>query len=228
MRVAIIDDDLWIRTGRRTALSQFPDIEVVAAVEPDTAMSLDWNEVDVAVVDAHDPSQPWDRYPGVRVVEAIRKTRKSSETTIIVISGRLLEPMLRLRMAEAGADYFYAHIDVPTPESLARIIQHPSPSSLASPPDDRLLAEIGLRSWSRPNEALRWLEVSGNERFFRGTGTQKTAGGSRRVLDRVRDQVSRVAHLDPALGDPEKRPGDVSWRDVVKFVHRAIGRDGGF
>lgn len=225
IRVIIVDDDTWIRIGRTQGLAEFDDIEIVASLPHDEAMDCSWEDIDVAVIDAHDSRQEWDRYPGVRVVEAVRRTRPPTATTVIVTSGRMFDPMLRLRMAEAGADYFYSHLDAHDPTSLADLIRRPDGSHAATVDDREALAEMGLRTWSRPNEALRWLERSGAAGYFTGSGTQKSAGVSRRALGKARDEVARLARIDPSLGDPERRPGDVTWRDVVKFVNRALGRD---
>lgn len=221
----IVDDDVWIRTGRQSGLARFTDLEVVASMDPAQAAGFDWKDIDVALVDAHDSRQPWDRYPGVGVVEAIRRSRTPEQTTVIVISGRMFDPMLRLRMAEAGADFFYAHLDVPDPDRLAEVIRNPDPAHRSGPGDDASVAPLGLRSWSRPNQALGWLKETGADRFFTDAGTQKTARASRRTLTAVRDQVARLARFDPSLASTGSRPGQPSWRDVAKFVNRALGRD---
>lgn len=225
-RVAIVDDEYWIRVGRQAGLSSFEDFDVVAVVDHNGALDVDWSGVDIAIVDAHDPLRKWDRYPGVGVVETIRRSRSPDETTIIITSGRMFDPLLRLRMAEAGADFFYSHLDAPDPASLADLLRHQDGAHSAAFGDGRELGALGLRTWSRPNEALHWIEDSGANRFFTDQGTQKSAPASRRVLSRARDEVARLARLDPSLGDPERRPGDVTWRDVVRFVNRALGRDG--
>ena len=225
LRVVIVDDDTWIRMGRVQGLAAFEDIDIVASLDHDAALEFAWDDIDVALVDAHDSRQAWDRYPGVAVVEQLRRTRSPERTTVIVTSGRMFDPMLRLRMAEAGADYFYSHLDAPDPEALADLIRHPDGHHAADPGDSQELSQMGLRAWSRPNDALRWIEESGSAGYFTGPGTQKAAGASRRALSKVRDEVAHLARLDPSLGDPERRPGDVTWRDVVRFVNRALGRD---
>ena len=114
VRVAIVDDDLWIRSGRSEALAKVESLEVVATLDHGAALADPdlWSSVDVAVVDAWDRNAGFDRFPGVTVVEAIRRVRSRTETVIVVISGHVLNDMPRLRMAEAGADYFYGHDDV--------------------------------------------------------------------------------------------------------------------
>ena len=224
--VVIVDDDEWIRRGRGDGLKAYHDITVRALLDPAGAMAFDFSGVDVVIVDAHDERQEWDRYPGVGVVERIRRDRSPEETLIVVVSGHTLDPMLRLRMAEAGADFFYAHLDLPTPESLADAIRHPDRSRRTDLLDRTALASLGLHPWSRPNAALRWTEDAGAEGLFTAEASQKSAGGSRRAMTRARNEVARRAHLEPSLGDRSRRPGDVTWRDVARFVNRALGRPG--
>ncbi len=225
LRVVIVDDDVWVRTGRAAGLKAFADIEVVAVLDPETAFGFDWDDrIDVAMVDAHDPRSDWDRFPGVRVVESIRRRRTSDQTTVIVISGRMLDPMLRLRMAEAGADFYYGHLDAPDPHSLAALLRHPSDDRRCDAGSNAELSVIGLDVTSRPNQALGWIRDSEAVSYFTEAGTQKTAHASRRTLIKVRDEVAKRARLQPWIGDPQRRPGVVTWRDVSRFVNRALGR----
>jgi CheY-like chemotaxis protein len=126
-RVAVVDDDLGIRDGRAQALGTVDAIEVVATMDHAEAVdSFDlWESVDVALVDASDHRAGFDRFPGVAVVEAIRRVRTPDETTIIVITGHVVNDTLRLRMAEAGADYFYGHDDVAGIEELIDVVTTP-------------------------------------------------------------------------------------------------------
>ena len=126
-RVVIVDDDLWIRRGRAEALDAHDAIEVVATMDHAEAVDSTgiWESVDVALVDAWDHRAGFDRFPGVAVVEAIRGVRTPAETTIIVITGHVVNDMLRLRMAEAGADYFYGHDDVAGVEELVGVVCSP-------------------------------------------------------------------------------------------------------
>jgi DNA-binding response OmpR family regulator len=225
MRVVIVDDDEWIRRGRRDGLAAMDDIDVVDTLTPEAATSrADWSNVDAVVVDAYDQRQASDRYPGVGVVEAIRRSRNADETLILVVSGHILEPLLRLRMAEAGADFFYAHLDLPDPLSLAEALRRPDLARRAGPGDTTELAAYGLRPWSKPNAAIRQAEQAGYLHLFTAEGSQKASGASRRAMIHARDELARLARLEPSLGDNERRPGDVTWRDVARFVNRALGR----
>ena len=55
--VAIVDDDVWMRTGRAAALGAFDDITVLHALDPQSAVNNAARvaAADVVLVDAHDP-----------------------------------------------------------------------------------------------------------------------------------------------------------------------------
>jgi DNA-binding NarL/FixJ family response regulator len=156
VRVVIIDDDEWIRRGRADALRDLPGIDVTTILDHHDALAFGagWDSVDVALVDARDDNQAWDKFPGVSVVEAIRARRDPEQTTVIVISGHMLNDVLRLRMHEAGADFFYSHDEVRNVEQLATVIEHPSSGRRASPPSSSGLSSAGLTPKSTPNAAL--------------------------------------------------------------------------
>jgi len=225
VQVAIVDDDLWVRHGRAGALSKLPGYKVVE-LSPREAMAYgsSWAKIDVALVDAHDATEPFDRFPGVRVVEAIRAHEAQSPTLIIVISGHFSNAFLRLRMAEAGADYFYRHQDVKNLDLLLGAINSPNPARRVQPPDPAVLAKLGLGPSSRPNAALHFLESEGLVDAFDGRRSQKTLALSRRSIMKVRREMARLAGLSPATPIGASRQLDApEWRAVVDFVNRARG-----
>ena len=146
IRVAIVDDDEWIRRGRADALRDIPGIDVTSILDHHggTAFGPGWDDIDVALIDARDDDQAWDKFPGVSVVEAVRARRNREQTTVVVISGHMLNDMLRLRMYEAGADFFYSHHEVRSIQQLTTVIQHPSLGRRASPPPSTSLSPSGL------------------------------------------------------------------------------------
>ena len=220
-----MDDDLWVRHGRATALAHEPGFEVTE-LTPREAMAYGpgWEGVEVALVDAHDETEPFDRFPGVTVVEAIRANQGPEPTLVIVISGHRDNVFLRLRMAEAGADYFYRHEEVRDLPSLVSAIEHPDPERRALAPDPAVLAKLGLGPGSRPNAALHFLEDEGLVGAFDGQRSQKSLGLSRRSIIRIRREMGRLAGLSPAnpIG-PSRRLDAPEWRAVVDFVNRARG-----
>ena len=134
IRIAVVDDDMWVRTGRVSTLES-AGLTVVMACDHDQALAGDdqWTDVDVVLVDAWDASQEWDRFPGVRVVESVRRVRSSNETLVIVISGHVTNELLRLRMAEAGADFFYGHGELRNLDDLLQAIRSPNQARRARP-----------------------------------------------------------------------------------------------
>ncbi|MHB8219307.1 MAG: helix-turn-helix domain-containing protein [Acidimicrobiales bacterium] len=225
MRVAIVDDDLWVRHGRAAALGREPGYEVIEMSPREAiAFGASWAEIDVALVDAHDATEPFDRFPGVRVVEAIRSDPGENPTLIIVISGHFGNAFLRLRMAEAGADYFYRHQDVKSLDLLLAAIEKPDPARRVRTPEPSVLAKLGLGPRSRPNAALHFLEDEGLVDVFEGRRSQKTLALSRRSIMRVRREMARLAGLSPASPVSASRRLDApEWRAVVEFVNRARG-----
>ena len=87
-----------------------------------------WSTIDVALINAHDDAAPFDRFPGVGVVEALRAEGKPTATAILV-SRLETNPYLTLRLAEAGADYCYRHEQVAEPEGMVPVISEPPPTT---------------------------------------------------------------------------------------------------
>jgi CheY-like chemotaxis protein len=223
-RVVIIDDDLWIRNGRAQALAAVPGIAVVATMDHSEAVNSTgrWEDVDVALVDAWDHRAGFDRFPGVAVVEAIRRARTPAETTIIVITGHVVNDMLRLRMSEAGADYFYGHDDVAGIDELVGVVNEPGVEHRPQLSAEEL-RELGIRPGGRPNAALAWIRAEGYDDAFSGE-SQKALPVSRRAIMRIRREIAGIARVaePPATGAAH----DVrwpEWQNVVRFVNRVRG-----
>ncbi len=225
-RVVIVDDDLWIRSGRAHALAAVEDIEVVASL--DHAHAIDgfhWRDVDVALVDAWDHHAGFDRFPGVAVVEAIRRSQPTADTTIIVITGHVLNDMLRLRMAEAGADYFYGHDDVANIEELAAVIREPGRDHRPAEVAPEMRRRLGIGTAGRPNAALAWVRAQRFDEAFSGE-SQKALPITRRAIMRIRREVGALAHLEPPPATGAEH--DVrwpEWQHVVRFVNRVRGAE---
>jgi DNA-binding NarL/FixJ family response regulator len=72
-RIVVVDDDVWVRRGRAASLAEVPELAVTAVLSHAEALDFDrWDDADIALVDAWDERADFDRFPGVRVVEAIR------------------------------------------------------------------------------------------------------------------------------------------------------------
>ena len=141
-----------------------------------------------------------------------------------MITGHVVNDMLRLRMAEAGADYFYGHDDVAGVDELAAVIRSPEvehrPAVSAA-----ALHDLGIRTGGRPNAALAWIREEGFDDAFSGE-SQKALPVSRRAIMRIRREIGtigRVAGPRPTGAEHDARWPE--WQHVVRFVNRVRGVD---
>jgi DNA-binding response OmpR family regulator len=222
IRIAVVDDDMWVRTGRVSALEN-AGLTVVVACDHDQALSgvVPWTDVDVVLVDAWDASQAWDRFPGVRVVESVRRVRSRNETLVIVISGHITNELLRLRMAEAGADFFYGHGELRNLDDLLRAIRSPDEARRARPGSSTKVAALGISSSSQLNAALHDIEERGLQEAFRPRTSQKSLPFGRRALIAARRRVADLARMTQPGPDGDRR--EPEWRHVVRLVNLARG-----
>ena len=92
VRVAVIDDDDVTRTGAVVLLRSHPQIEVVAELTHDSALTrTNWEGIDVALVDASDHRRVDDQFPGVAVVQNIRRCEEGARVRIIVVTGVMFD-----------------------------------------------------------------------------------------------------------------------------------------
>ena len=217
VRVAIVDDDIWVRTGRAAALST-AGLDVVASVTHEEALEVgrSWAGIDVMVVDAWDARAAFDKFPGVRVVQSVRQQRSPSQTRIVIITGHVFNELLRCRMADAGADELYGHDDVADVPSLVAVVRGLTKA--------RPQTTTGA---GNPAAALDWLSKSGYEDAFNGE-SQKMLNASRRAIMRIRREVGNRAGLGAeSNGGPQRASTGPTWRQVVRYVDRARGADPG-
>lgn len=221
-RIAVVDDDMWVRTGRVSALES-AGLTVVLACDHDQALAGEelWADVDVVLVDAWDASQEWDRFPGVRVVESVRRVRSSNETLVIVISGHITNELLRLRMAEAGADFFYGHGELRNLDDLLRAICAPDQARRARPSANFNVATFGISSSAQLNAALHDIEDRGLQEAFRPRTSQKSLPFGRRALIATRRRVASLSRMTQPGPDGDRR--EPEWRHVVRLVNMARG-----
>jgi DNA-binding NarL/FixJ family response regulator len=227
-RVAIVDDDYWALEGQRARLANVAGLEVVTTASHAEAAewSCQWDDVDAAVIDAFDASETFDRFPGVGVVESVRRRRTSTDTTVIVVSGHMNNQLLKQRLFEAGADYLYHRIDIQTLDSLVAAITSPAPDRQSSAAEPKALRDLGLRPGSRPNAAIAAVRDANLERTLVAEMPQKSTDASRRALINLRSNVARHARLDgeqhSAATGNRQTP---TWRETKRFLNRALGRD---
>lgn len=224
LRIAIVDDDAWVRAGRAAVL-QTAGFDVVLTCDHAEALAGHrvWAQVDVVLLDAWDAEQEWDRFPGVRVLEAIRRSEGGPGLLVIVISGHATNEVLRLRMAEAGADFFYAHSELRSRDDLVHAILRPEDARRSRSVESATLDALGLDATSRPNAALRDIEARGLEPAFAPATSQKALPVGRRTLITARRRIADIARLRrPDAGGSDRPP---EWRRVVRAVNVARGAE---
>jgi DNA-binding NarL/FixJ family response regulator len=203
LRLLVVDDDEWVRRGRVAALQERGVLASV--VGRDHRGALDepavWDDVDVALVDAHDPDAPWDRFPGVAVVQAARR-RRPDGLRIIVITGHDGNELLRRRMADAGADWFFAHRAVRNVEDLLNAVVDPV-----------RFGTVLETQYSGLNDALDLIDARGFHDAFEPGRPQKASSASRRQLITLRSHLSRVL----------KFGGNAPLRRIAAVVNEARG-----
>ncbi len=221
VRVLIVDDDPWLRAGRRAVLEEAAGVIVVDAVDHHVAADrTDWDDVDVVVLDAHDPRAEFDHFAGVVVAERVR--RASASIRIVVLSGHAYNDVLRLRMAEAGADEFHAHRDVDTAEELVRIVTEPALDTDA-PEDARRIARdrLGVAAGASVNDGVRWAREHLAPDALGPDGAPRM---SRRRTITARSKLSELMGLRATPTSAARRTTP-TWREVSSFLDRARGRE---
>lgn len=219
VRVAIVDDDPWVARGRAAAIDATDGLQTVAVLTPAEALTMsaeDWSAPDVVIIDAHEDNEEFDRFVGVGVVQHIRRLVGAERPRIVVITGHVFNDLLRLRMAEAGADFFYAHTDVRTADDLRRVALR-LPGDETDVPDGRLAATGSPRI----NETIGWAERHLGEAAFVDE-SQKALPVSRRTIITARQRLSGLIEPRAGTGAGRELP---SWRRVVEYVDRARGKD---
>lgn len=228
-RVAIIDDDYWTLQGQRARLADHPGIEVVATLghAEAAAWTTEWDDIDIAVIDAFDPSETFDRFPGVGVVESLRRQRRAGQTTAVVISGHMHNQLLKQRMFEAGADFYYHRSDIQTVDSLVEAILRTPPGNRAREADVARLRELGLRPGARPNAAIAEVVNAEMQDALHPVESQKSTDASRRAFINLRGHVARQAKLTEDVTSAATAGTAVAptWRTTKRFLNRALGRD---
>jgi len=211
VRVVVVDDDEWVRRGRVAALAELAAVADVVGIDHRAALAdpTRWDGVDVVLVDAHDPDRAWDRFPGVGVVQAVRACRGPDAPRIVVVTGHDGNDLLRRRVADAGADWFFSHRDVRDVAHLAAAVLEPERLGAALRDTDS-----GL------NEAIGLIDRRGFHDAFEPGRAQKSTAASRRQLITLRTHLSRALKLDR----------NESLRRIAAVVNEArgvYGRDDG-
>jgi CheY-like chemotaxis protein len=222
-RVVVVDDDDISRRGLAELLSDRPEIEVVGSLVHSDALewASEWDSVDTALVDAADSRRDDDHFPGVGVVDHIRRRRNRTETMVIVLTGHFFDDAVRRRMREAEADFFYHRSELQDSADLYKAILHPELSRSGVPDgvDPEAEFRLGVVSGTRTNDAVRYAHSTNLEaRLLRRGGDRS------RSWARLRTSFNDVAHLHPVNADgtpPERDQRDPSLTQIERFLHWA-------
>lgn len=83
-----------------------------------------WDEIDVVLADAADERNRADHFPGVAVVDEVRRHDRGGQT-FVVITGHFFDDAVRTRMREAKADFYYHRTVVCDARSLSDAVFRP-------------------------------------------------------------------------------------------------------
>jgi DNA-binding NarL/FixJ family response regulator len=222
-RVVVVDDDDISRRGLAELLADRPEIEVAASFVHASALEWDseWDTIDIAIVDAADSRRIDDHFPGVAVVDHIRRRRSSDQTMVVVLTGHFFDDAVRRRMREAQADFFYHRSELQESGDLYRAILNPEQARAGVPDemDPESQFKLGVVRSTRINEAIRYSRSTGLEDLLTGR-----EGGRSRSWSRLRASFNDVAHLNPVNADgtpPERRQRDPSLTQIERFLNWA-------
>lgn len=215
-RVVVVDDDDIQRRGMAEYLADRAELDVVGTLEHGEALGWDlqWNGIDVAVIDAADPDQTVDQFPGVAVADHIRRRRTPGQTKIIIVTGHFFDDALRRRMREAGADYFFHRAELRKRDALYEAILHPEHLGIGVPThqDPDALIRLGIGKGSRVNDAVS---------FVRSNPARPAGSHRSRAWTTYRRAFNAVARLQPMNSDgtpPDRDQDNPSLTQIERFV----------
>jgi DNA-binding NarL/FixJ family response regulator len=219
-KVVIVDDDEMQRRGMAEYLADRPEVEVVGVLTHGEALqwTAEWDAVDVALVDAADPDNVEDNFPGVAVVDLIRRRRSSAQTTVIVVTGHFFDGAIRRRMREAGADFLYHRLDLRKKEQLYAAVLSPDQARQGMPestdPDSEY--RLGITSTTRVNSAVRYSTQTGLAPLKGATDGRRS-----RTWNNYRRSFNRTARLNTVNADgtmPDRDQTDPSLSQIERFL----------
>src|SRR4051794_28431043 len=96
VRVAIIENDEWLRRGFAAALREIEGLEIVALLDEDAALDsgVMWSQVDAVLVDAGIATSTWDSFVSIRVIEHIASTSGQSKPRVLALTDFAWNSML--------------------------------------------------------------------------------------------------------------------------------------
>jgi CheY-like chemotaxis protein len=217
--VAIVDDDDLSRAGIEVVLARDRRLDVRVALNHDQALTTSsWVGVDVVIVDAADERREDDHFPGVDVVELVRRNRTPEETTIIVITGHYFDDAVRKRMREARADLFFHRTEVQDADYLCEVVADPTPVSrpVPDPADSEAMFRHGIGRATKVNAAVSFAR----DQEWLGGSLHQT-GRRPRSFDRLRRAFGRVGNIHAVNTDgtmPDRAQQDPSRPQIARLL----------
>jgi DNA-binding NarL/FixJ family response regulator len=219
VRVVVVDDDDVNRCGMAAVLGVSPPIHVIASLTHDDAVACHdvWDNTDVAIVDAADRRREGDQFPGVAVVEHIRRHRPSG-LIVIVVTGHFFDDAVRRRMREARADFFYHRADMADAEALYKAVLCPEGARrrVPEPADPEAEFRHGVTDGTRVNQAVGYAQ----EHDLQARLAERAEPRSRRWLH-LRREFNRVARLNSITSDgrlPDRPQDHPSLPQISRFL----------
>jgi CheY-like chemotaxis protein len=215
----VVEDDDINRRGMIGLMAECEDIELIAAITHTEAMAWDgrWEEVDVVLVDAADDRAQGDQFPGVAVVERVRRRRAPHQTTVVVVTGHFFDDALRRRLQEARADFLYHRSELAERRTLYDVVLHPERHRhIPGPEDPEEGRRLGVTVTSRVNQAVTYALEHGLVEALRGRSLPRT-----RAWMRLRREFNREARLTPMTMDgnlPDRAQDLPSMPQIARFL----------
>lgn len=205
-RVVIVDDNEITRTGCEQLLARSPDLEIRAAVDHSTATEwvVEWDDVDVVLVDAAAEQESGDQFPGVAVARAVRARRRRDQTIVVVLTGHYLDDALRRRMSEVEADFFYSRTEMTSGDQLAAVLLDPDHARRTPPPTDHQhLAALGVTDRSRVDDLVRYAVAEDLDRVLSNSAAKKQGPASPRSRwwNNTRRRLAETGRIEPVNTD---------------------------
>ena len=209
-------------------LEVLPEIDVVCELDQDTALAWpleNWSDVDVAVVDILDEFAPSEKgsdvYSGIMTLHRIR----GLPVRTVAIVPHPGNPLLGLRIHEAGADSVYHRWELNDIDQLERAITQPDPDRAPVRPDESELSRFGARVSAQVNDAVAHYERSLLYGQVAPDIGQKSLTVSRRSIDRFRRQIAETGFDGTETrSTATRRVVAPRWPDVRDYLLRLLGR----
>ena len=233
LKVVLVDDDAWKRSGMRQRLDATPEILVVDDVDQDTAAAWPlarWADIDAVLVDVFDDrgvgEVGTDLYSGIKVIERVRSIRGVRS---IAVTPSCTHPLVQLRLHQAEPDFCYHRFELADPHALTEAVRFPEREHRLPMPDAGTIKGLGARKLLA-NDVVRVLEASPLHGKLQGGVGHKTLnrnhGISRRAVDRFKKQVVDCGfnHLEVQSRGGLAYDELARWPEVRDLVLRLLGR----